>query len=112
MAIRIFIFTLITSISIEVFANPWTGHKQVLKLYPHGPSKGIFVSLEGSSINPGNCPQTDWYFLGPDNHMQKEIFSLLLAAKKSRSPVSMYIDTTNTCPEGRPSILAVVEDTF
>ncbi len=102
--ILLFVVLGLPSLSI---AQNWTGHYKIKKLYPHGDSKGIYVQLESASINPDNCGNTDWYFLGPDNSMQKEIYSLLLAAKKSQSPVTMYIQG---CAQGRPAIMAAIEE--
>lgn len=93
--------------SLSVQAGGWTGHKDVVKIGVRGDtSAGFYFMLEGTPDNPDSCGLTDHYFIRNTNPMIKEMYSLVLAAKKSGVKITAKLDG---CDNGRPKVISIIE---
>ena len=94
-------------LSVDAFTATWTGALDVTKVGVRGDgTPGFYFLLSGTPKNPDECGLVDHYFVRATNEMYKEMFSLVLAAKKSASQITVYLDG---CDNGRPKVTSVVE---
>jgi hypothetical protein len=92
--------------SVVVNAGGWTGFKDVSLVGVRGDSASGFYFKLSEMANPDNCGLIDHYFVRSTNPMMKEMYSLLLAAKKSGTQISAQLDG---CDNGRPKVISVID---
>lgn len=94
-------------LSNSIAASSWTGWRDVEEVSIRADSApAIVFLLSGDFHNPDNCRITDSYYVRSTNAMYREIFSLLLAAKKSNSQVRIKVEG---CEANRPGVVWIKE---
>lgn len=107
MGMKSIFFVCLILFSSSVLASGWTGMRDVERIGVRGDAAaGFYFNLSGAFRNPGNCQLTDHYYVRNTNPMYREMFSLILAAKKSNSQINVKVDG---CDYGRPKVVWVVE---
>ncbi|WP_010380219.1 hypothetical protein [Pseudoalteromonas rubra] len=100
---------LLFALFLPVMANAsdWSAVEKVTSIGIRADgTQGIVLRLESKAHNPSNCSLEDHYFIRNTNPMYDEMFSLILAAKKSGSEISVKV---NGCDNGRPKVIWVSE---
>ena len=104
---RIYGFILLFFLSNFTYAaGAWTDFQSITHIYVHSGANGLYVQLDAPVTNPGQCASEDWYFIEGTSPLFQEVFSLLLAAKKSGEKVNLYIED---CADQRSKIVAAQE---
>jgi len=93
-------------LSAAVNAEGWSGYRDVLRVGVRSDSASGFYFVLSEMKNPDGCGMADHYFVGSSNPMMREMFSLVLAAKKSGSKIDAKI---SGCDNGRPKAIFVVD---
>lgn len=93
-------------VSMAASADGWSGYRDVLTVGVRGDSSAGFYFALSEMRNPDNCSLADHYFVRSSNPMMREMYSLVLAAKKSGAKINTKIDG---CDNGRPRAIIVVD---
>lgn len=69
----------------------------------------VRIEIDGDYYNPANCTDTDSMMVAAElsEEARARIYSTLLAAKLSSTPVKLFIDSSS-CERTRPKVLNVV----
>jgi len=74
--------------------------KKIKKLHVNADS-GIYFQTYAAMQDPDGCGSISWYHVARNSIYEKEIYSLLLAARTSGAEVTFYIDG---CDGGYPRV--------
>lgn len=91
---------------LMVCAGGWTDYRDITKIGVKADSaSGFYFTLSGGP-NPDNCSLTDYYFIRSEAPMMKEMYALVLAAKKSGTKITAQLEG---CDNGRPKVISIME---
>ena len=101
MKVKLLLMMVLILNTIKAHGVHWTEFSQVKSIYPRA-GVGVFVKLDIPVVNSDNCGMSDWYVIHPSNDVYTELFSFILASKKTSTPIRLYV---SGCSSNRPQIL-------
>jgi len=97
---------LLLFISGYVKAAGWHEVGNVIRVHTgHGTVAGAIYFTTDTQIKNASCTSNSGYTFDENNSNSERIYSMLLAAYLSKTPISIY--TTNDCLAGRPKVDAI-----
>ena len=97
---------LMLGLSVTASAGGWTGFKDLSLVGVRGDSASGFYFKLSEMPNPDACGLIDHYYVRSTNPMMKEMYSLVLAAKKSGTQITAQLEG---CDNGRPKVISVID---
>lgn len=101
------IFTLcvvLVAACYATFAHAYLLSSKTIKKLHVNTGSGIYFQTNEAMQNPHNCASASWYIVARNSNYEKEVYSLLLAARASGAVVSISIDG---CEGGYPKVAYV-----
>lgn len=86
------------------FAHAYLLSSKTIKKLHVNTGSGIYFQTQETMQDPHNCGSADWYIVARNSNYEKEVYSLLLAARTSGALVSINIDG---CEAGYPKVTYV-----